>query len=114
MRPNLTVVPQAPTSPPHAVEPDDEQRHRPDGDALWNESYYFDFVEDGGALAGYVRIGLYPNLGVTWWTTMVVGAGRPVLASVAYDLPALGPTGLDLSARGYEAGIAGRKPACSR
>ena len=36
---------------------------------------------------GTCRIGLYPNLGVTWWTTMIVGADRPLVASVAYDLP---------------------------
>ena len=41
-------------------------------------------------MAGYARIGLYPNLGVTWWTTMLVGADRPVVASVAYDLPVAG------------------------
>jgi hypothetical protein len=71
----------------HRVDPGDEGRHRPEDDELWNESYYLDFVVGEGTLAGYVRIGLYPNLGVTWWTTMVVGAGRPTVASVAYDLP---------------------------
>src|SRR5580704_3225089 len=43
----------APTSPifrpvpdlaAHAVDPSDEQRHPPDGEVLWNESYYLDFV----------------------------------------------------------------------
>ena len=62
---------------PHAVDPTDEGRHQPEADPLWNESHYLDFVSAEGAVAGYVRIGLYPNLGVTWWTTMVVGADRP-------------------------------------
>ena len=53
-------------------------------------------------MAGYVRIGLYPNLGVTWWTAMVVGPDRPVVASVAYDLPVGGGSGLELAARGFE------------
>lgn len=82
--------------------PEDEARHEPDGEVLWNESYYLDFVDGGGTVAGYIRIGLYPNMGVTWWTTMVVGAGRPVVASVAYDLPPLGGTGLELSADGFD------------
>jgi PAS domain-containing protein len=74
------------------VDPSDEYRHPVGDDPLWNESYYLDFVNDGdgegdGTLAGYVRIGLYPNLGVTWWTAMVVGRDRPMVASVAYDRP---------------------------
>ena len=79
----------------HAVEPSDEGRHPPGTELLWNESYYLDFVAEDGRIAGYARIGLYPNLGVTWWTTMLVGEGRPVVASVAYDLPVAGGTGLD-------------------
>ena len=88
--------------PPHEVDPGDEQRHAPGDEALWNESYYLDFVTDDGGIAGYARIGLYPNLGVTWWTTMLVGAGRPVVASVAHDLPVAGGTGLVLNTRGFE------------
>jgi hypothetical protein len=86
----------------HEVDSEDERRHRPDSDPLWNESYYLDFVSDGGAVAGYARIGLYPNLGVTWWTAMIVGAGRPVTASVAYDLPVVRGTRLDIESNGVE------------
>ncbi|HEX7460515.1 MAG TPA: hypothetical protein VF279_07775 [Acidimicrobiales bacterium] len=72
---------------PHAVDPSDEGRHAASEDPLWNESHYLDFVSVDGRLAGYARIGLYPNLGVTWWTTVVVGPDRPLVASVAYDWP---------------------------
>jgi hypothetical protein len=85
---------------PHAVDPTDEQRHPPGPEMLWNESYYLDFVAEDGRIAGYARIGLYPNLGVTWWTTMLVGEGRPVVSSVAYDLPVAGGTGLVIDAGG--------------
>ena len=81
---------------PHGVDPEDEQRHRAGDEALWNESYYLDFIDGSGHLAGYVRIGLYPNLGVTWWTAMLVGEGRPVLASVDYEAPLPGETGVEL------------------
>jgi hypothetical protein len=76
-----------PDPAPHTVDPADEHLHRAEDDPLWNESYYFDAVDDDGTLGVYARIGRYPNLGVTWWTAMVVGPGRPVTASVAYDLP---------------------------
>jgi len=89
---------------PHAVDPSDEGRHQPSGEPLWNESHYLDFVARDGSVAGYARIGLYPNLGVTWWTTMVVGAGRPLVASVAYDLPVAPMPGLAVDADGYTFG----------
>ncbi len=88
-------------SNPHAVDPADEGRHEPSDDPLWNESHYLDFVAHDGSVAGYARVGLYPNLGVTWWTTMVVGPGRPLVASVAYDLPVAEAPGLAVDAAGY-------------
>jgi len=83
------------------VDPADEQRHQPDGEPLWNESYYMDFVADDESIGGYVRLGLYPNLGVSWWTTAIVQTGGPTLMSVAYDLgvtpiPALSAKGPSL------------------
>jgi hypothetical protein len=90
-----------PDHPRHRVEPFDEGLHTPDADPLWNESYYLDFVADDGSVGGYARIGLYPNLGVTWWTTMVVGPGRPMVASVDYHLPALAGSEVILEADGH-------------
>jgi hypothetical protein len=95
-------VPQVTEVGDHSVDPTDEQRHPPGSELLWNESYYLDFVDAGGEVAGYVRIGLYPNLGVTWWTTMVVGPDRPVIGSVSYELPPVIGTGLAIAANGYE------------
>ncbi len=91
-----------PDSDSHEVDSADEGRHRPEHDPLWNESYYLDFVAVGGAIAGYARIGLYPGLGVTWWTTALVGADRPLTASVSYDLPVADGTGLVLNSHGVE------------
>ena len=85
---------------PHAVDPADEGRHEPSGDPLWNESHYLDFVSQDGQMAGYARIGLYPNLGVTWWTTVVARPGRPLVASVAYDLPGTPAPGLTVRGDG--------------
>ena len=85
----------------HAVDPDDEARHEPADEALWNESPYLDLVSDDGSIAGYARIGLYPNLGVTWWTATVVGPDRPLVTSVAYDLPIAPRPGMAVESGGY-------------
>ena len=72
---------------PHAVLPSDEARHVPDPEDLWNESYYCDFVQGGGSLGGWLRLGLYPNRGVAWWTAWIVRPGRPGICSVDYHAP---------------------------
>ena len=94
---------------PHAVDPADEGRHAPSDHPLWNESHYLDFVSHDAGVSGYARIGLYPNLGVTWWTTTVVRPGQPLVASVAYDLPVAPEPGLAVDASGHAfAGVIGR------
>jgi hypothetical protein len=71
----------------HAVQPSDEARHAPDAEELWNESYYCDFVDHDGSIGGWFRLGLYPNLGVAWWTAWIVRPGQPGVASVDYHSP---------------------------
>ena len=75
-------------SEPWAVTAADEARHAATDDELWNESYYMDFVADDGSIGGYVRLGYYPNLGTTWWTTAVVRPDGPSILSMAFDLAA--------------------------
>lgn len=77
---------------PHSVQPDDESRHDPEGERLWGESYYMDFVADEGSLGGYIRVGWYPNLGVVWWTTAIVEPGGRTIMWVSYDAPATSTT----------------------
>jgi hypothetical protein len=71
----------------HAVDATDEGRHEPGTDRWWSESWYLDFVADGGSIAGYVRLGLYPNQGVAWWTVAVVGPDRDLVEAVDLTLP---------------------------
>ena len=80
-----------------AVDARDEGRHDPDSDQLWNESWYFDFATADGSLGGYVRIGLYPNLGATWYWAYLVGDGRPLIAVRDHDVPL--PKGASLEVR---------------
>jgi hypothetical protein len=67
--------------------PEDEGRHPPGSEELWNESWYFDAVAEDGSLGAYVRIGLYPNLGTAWYTAYVTGPGRPAVAAVDLQAP---------------------------
>ena len=70
-----------------APAPEDERPHAPGDEQLWNESWYFDAVAEDGSLGAYMRIGLYPNLGVAWYTAYVTGPGRPAVAVVDLEAP---------------------------
>lgn len=67
-------------------DPANEGRHLPDGERYWNESWYLDFVSDDGTFGGYVRTGLYPNLGVCWYWACVVGEGRPLVTLIDHEV----------------------------
>ena len=87
--------------PTGTVDPADEARHEPDtADQLWNESWYFDFATADGRLGGYVRIGLYPNLGTTWYWAYLVGEGRRLVAVRDHDVPVPKGPSLELRAEG--------------
>jgi hypothetical protein len=40
---------------------------------LWAESWYFDFADLTGRFGGYLRVGVYSNLGVTWFWLVLAG-----------------------------------------
>ncbi|HVV77289.1 MAG TPA: hypothetical protein VHC43_14760 [Mycobacteriales bacterium] len=81
----------------HLVDPANEVRHPAEADQLWQESWYADVVTADGSLAGYVRLGIYPNLGAAWWHVAIVGPGRPVVVCQRDDLP-VPPSGMAISA----------------
>jgi hypothetical protein len=74
----------------------DEDLHPVGPELLWNESYYFDFATPDGSVAGYVRLGLYPNWDRAWYWACIVRPGAPtvLVADNAAALPAPGGTGL--------------------
>ncbi|HZU61095.1 MAG TPA: hypothetical protein VE983_09020 [Solirubrobacteraceae bacterium] len=76
----------APEAPPRPA-PADEHRHPPGGEQLWNESWYFDVISRDQRIGAYVRLGLTPNLGLSWITAMVCGPGRPTVAVVDGQAP---------------------------
>jgi len=87
----------------HSIDPADEARHEPTDDRFWNESYYFDFHDDAGELGGYIRVGLYPNLGLTWYWACVVGAGRPLVTLIDAAAPLPSPGDLDVTGKAFTA-----------
>lgn len=82
-----------------AVDGADELRHHPGPEPLWNESWYFDFAAADGRLGGYVRLGLYPNLGVAWYWACLVGEGRPLVTVIDHEVP-LPRVGLEVRSEG--------------
>jgi hypothetical protein len=67
--------------------PSDEGRHSPGAEQLWGESWYLDWGAADASYGGYVRLGLYPNLGRAWWWIALVGADAPTVLVVDHDLP---------------------------
>ncbi len=85
----LELLPEPGSGRPPALrpEPADEGRHAPGAEQLWNESWYFDVISEDGTTALYTRLGLYPNLGVSWLTAFVCGPQRPTVAIVDFAAP---------------------------
>ena len=80
--------------------PSDEGRHAATSHQLWNESWYFDFHDAEGSFGGYVRLGLYPNLGVSWFWACVVGRDRPLVFVCDHEAPLPRGDELELRASG--------------
>ena len=62
------------------------------------ESWYFDFVSDDGALAGYARLALHPVDRTAWWWTAVVGARRPYVLVREHEIALPRPGSLEIRA----------------
>ncbi len=73
------------------VDPADEKTHTRGEEELWNESWYFDFVNEDATVGGYVRIGLYPNLDTVWYWACLVGVDRPLITVIDHEVPLPSP-----------------------
>lgn len=82
------------------LEQADELPHEPGEERLWGESWYFDFANREGTLGGYVRLGLYPNLGVAWYWACLVGEGRPLVTVIDHEVPLPTAPSLEVRAEG--------------
>lgn len=91
--------------------PADEGRHAPGPEELWGESWYLDWAAPDASYGGYVRLGLYPNLGTSWWWIALVGADRPLVLVVDHELPCPdGAAALSPAAGTTSVALTGREP----
>ncbi|MGK2867307.1 MAG: phosphotransferase [Mycobacterium sp.] len=76
----LAVLP--PSAVPEPLTPSgaDEGPHAHTDEALWSESWYFDFVDAAQGLGGWVRLGLIPNQNRSWINAFLCGPGMPTVA----------------------------------
>lgn len=72
----------APPSIPEPLSPAaaDDDAHEPGGEELWNESWYFDFVDAQAGFGGWIRLGLTPNQDTAWVNVLMCGPGLPTVA----------------------------------
>jgi hypothetical protein len=87
----------------HTIDPADEARHESAPERFWQESYYLDFHDEEGTLGGYIRIGICPNLGVTWYWACLVGADRPLVTIIDHEAPIPASPSLNLSGKDFTA-----------
>ena len=78
--------------------PATERPQRPGPEPLWADTWYFDFAGPDGA-GGFVRLSLYPNLGVAWWWTYLLAPPGRLVAVRDHDVP-LPRGGLEVRADG--------------
>ncbi len=76
----LAVLPAAVAPEPLTPTAADEGPHAPTDEKLWNESWYFDFVDATQGLGGWVRLGLIPNQDRAWINALLCGPGMPTVA----------------------------------
>jgi hypothetical protein len=87
--------------------PEDERRHAAGGEELWGESWYLDWAAADATSGGYVRLGLYPNLGISWWWIALVGDGTPTVLVLDHELPCPeGPEALEVARQGTSVSVA--------
>jgi hypothetical protein len=82
------------------VTPTDEARHVAGSEELWGESWYLDFAASDTSYGGYVRLGLYPNLGRSWLWVYLVGRDSPLVAVCDHTLPCPDGDTLRITANG--------------
>jgi hypothetical protein len=76
----VTEVPLQPSA-------DDEYGHARGDEPLWNESWYFDWVDAAQGIGGWIRLGLIPNEGRCWVQALLCGPDLPTIAVSDFDAP---------------------------
>ncbi len=103
----LELLPEPGSGRPEPLRPDpaDEHPHVAGPEKLWNESWYLDAVSDDGSTGVWLRLGLYPNLGVSWVNAFVCGPGRPTVGVIDFAAPLPEGEALTVARDGLRAGF---------
>lgn len=86
----LALLPEPSVPEPLQPNADDELPHAATDEALWNESWYFDFADPNQDVGGWIRLGLIPNQAHAWINALLCGPDMPTIAVVDFEaaLPA--------------------------
>ena len=85
---------------PDAITAADERRHQAGRGRHWEESWYLDFVDGDGELAGYIRLALRPGERTAWFWAGVVGGGPKLVTVRDHEVPPPSGGGLEVRASG--------------
>ena len=83
----LAILPEPSSQEPLQPNPEDETTHPPTDEALWSESWYFDFADPGQDVGGWIRLGLIPNQGHAWINALLCGSDMPTIAVLDFEVP---------------------------
>ncbi len=78
----LQTLPEPTVAEPLTPDASDEHAHPPSDEPMWNESWYFDFVDPRQRVGGWIRLGLTPNEDTTWIHALLCGPDMPTIALV--------------------------------
>jgi hypothetical protein len=68
-------------------DPTDEDRHQPDADPAWAETYVFDIWTGDGAVGAFTWLTMLPGQRRAWYWCVLVREGEPLLHVADVDLP---------------------------
>ena len=101
----VAILPLAAQPPVLQPLPTDEYIHPRGREALFNESYYFDFVDQHQGIAGYVRLGITPNSSTGgWYLAVLTRNGKPLVSVMDYEAP-IADEMLQVCGQDYKAGF---------
>lgn len=66
---------------------EDEDQHSPKNEPFWNESWYFDAIDEKSGLGVYVRLGHTPQMKGSWYTAIIARPGKKLVAVVDFESP---------------------------
>jgi hypothetical protein len=83
----LAILPEPSSQEPLQPNAEDETTHSPTDEALWSESWYFDFADPGQDVGGWIRLGLIPNQRHAWINALLCGPDMPTIAVLDFEAP---------------------------